>query len=310
MKKKNMNVRYKLIAIASLIVFSIVMLFIFNANIKRNVTNALFLSHNNVDGSKNTSLTSPYHLNKIINDKNIKVIAVTSDGKLSEYIPNSILININDLLVTKNGVEGLLASKGTIEEVMSKKGITNDDHLIVYDNEGGIHATRLYWTLLVYGNKNVKVLDGGLNHWRNEGYSIVKQTKDISQTTNYEAKEKNEEDSIAYLYDIVESFVDDNVVVLDVRSSEEYQKGHIPSSINIEWKKALNNDGTFKSVDELKQLYELEGITSDKEIIVHCTYGSRGSHTVFVLKELLGYENVRLYDGSWAEYSQSGLPID
>lgn len=239
--------------------------------------------------------------------KDVVIIDFTKSG--GKYIPGAVRIKRDDVSTTVNDVSGMIVSKEKIEEVLSNAGISNDDTVVIYDSDKELWAARLWWVMKVYGHEDVRLLDGGLDAWISAGYETESKPAN-PEPAKYQAKDANK-NLIADLELIKKSYDNDKLVVLDVRSEKEWNNGHIPGAVWIEWTKALNEDGTFKDADELKEIYESKGITADKEAIMpHCKSAVRAAHTMFVLQELLGYDNVRNYDGSWLEYSKSGEPIE
>lgn len=208
-------------------------------------------------------------------------------------------------------------------ELLSQKGISNDDTVVLYGGNNNWFAAYAYWYFKLYGHEAVKLLDGGRKKWELDGRPLVTGVPN-RETTNYQAKPQDV--SIrAFRDEVLDAIGSKNLV--DVRSPDEFsgkilapahlpqeqsqRAGHIPSAINVPWSKAANEDGTFKSDDELRQLYKEEGLDDGKDIIAYCRIGERSSHTWFALRELLGYENVKNYDGSWTEYgSLVGVPIE
>lgn len=255
------------------------------------------------------SIVSIDKLSKYIGRDNIKVVGVVDEEPLNEFIPYSIKMSIKDITTTIDGVEGLLADKKQIEEALSNGGIKNSDTVILYDNRSDVYGARLWWTMKVYGHKDVRLFDGGLKEWKRKGYRTVR-LPEKPDKIDYIAQAKNEK-PIADLEDIKKSFNDKEYIVLDVRSEKEYKEGHIPGAVWIEWVESLNEDGTFKRAEELRKIYESKGITPDKKaIFIQCDEAVRASHTYFVLSQLLGYKNASVYDGSWMEYLKSGEPIE
>ena len=240
------------------------------------------------------------------NMDNVVIVDFTEKG--GKYIPGAVRITRKESRKELDGVPGMNINKEEFEALMSKSGIQKDDIVVIYDGDQELWASRLWWTMKVYGHEDVRLLDGGLDAWLSADYEI-KGEADKRETTKYEAEEANK-DLVATLDEIEKSFNDDSMVVLDTRSDGEWKDGRIPGAIHIEWTNALNKDGTFKGADALKSIYEEKGITSDKVVIPHCKSGVRATHSLFVLSELLGYENVQNYDGSWVEYKDCGLEIE
>jgi thiosulfate/3-mercaptopyruvate sulfurtransferase len=214
-------------------------------------------------------------------------------------------------------------SKEDFEKLLSAKGIGNDDTVVLYGGNNNWFAAYAYWYFKLYGHDQVKLLDGGRKKWELEGRELSKD--EVSRpATEYHAKDQDL--SIrAFRDETVAAIGNKNLV--DVRSPDEFsgkllapahlpqeqsqRGGHIPTAVNVPWSKAANEDGTFKSDDELTKLYADAGLDTGKDTIAYCRIGERSSHTWFVLHELLGHSNVKNYDGSWTEYgSLIGVPIE
>jgi thiosulfate/3-mercaptopyruvate sulfurtransferase len=215
-------------------------------------------------------------------------------------------------------------SKEQFEALLSAKGIGNDDTVVLYGGNNNWFAAYAYWYFKLYGHDSVKLLDGGRKKWELDGRELSKD--EVKRpATSYSAKEQDS--SIrAYRDEVVNAIGTKNLV--DVRSPDEFsgkllapahlpqeqsqRAGHIPTALNVPWSKAANEDGTFKSDDDLRKLYVDEaGLDESKETIAYCRIGERSSHTWFALHELLGQTNVKNYDGSWTEYgSLVGVPVE
>ena len=210
-----------------------------------------------------------------------------------------------------------IVNKELFEELMAKNGIKPDTEVIMYGDFNNWFAAFSFWVFKYYGHKNIKIMNGGRKKWELENREYTTEEPQIDKTS-YTAKEPDEQ-LREYLDGVKKALDDNNIVMVDVRSPKEFtgeitappeypmehaqRGGHIPGANNIPWATAVNDaDGTFKSVEELKQIYESKGITSDKNVICYCRIGERSSHSWFVLKYLLGYPNVRNYDGSWTEW--------
>ncbi|NIH86432.1 sulfurtransferase [Amycolatopsis granulosa] len=209
------------------------------------------------------------------------------------------------------------------EALLSEKGISNDDLVVLYGGNNNWFAAYAYWYFKLYGHDKVKLLDGGRKKWELDGRELT--TDEVKrERTNYVAKEPDT--SIrAFRDEVVEAIGTKNLV--DVRSPDEFtgkllapahlpqesaqRGGHIPSALNVPWAKTANEDGTFKTAEELKELYSEAGLDTSKATIAYCRIGERSSHTWFALHELIGLEDVKNYDGSWTEYgSLVGVPIE
>ncbi|MGW3628402.1 sulfurtransferase [Streptomyces sp. NPDC000880] len=206
------------------------------------------------------------------------------------------------------------------EALLSKKGISNDDTVVLYGGNNNWFAAFAYWYFKLYGHWDVRLLDGGRKKWELDGLELVTETV-TRPSTRYVASEPDT--SLRALRDEVLASIGSRNLV-DVRSPEEFsgallapahmlqeaamQRGHVPTAVNVPWSKAANDDGTFKSDEELAALYR--EVDTERETIVYCRIGERSAHTWFVLHELLGRGSVKNYDGSWAEYgSLVGVPI-
>ena len=219
-----------------------------------------------------------------------------------------------------------IISKSQFEDLLSRNGITTQSEVILYGDFNNWFAAFVFWIFKYYGHENVKIMNGGRKKWEIENKPYTKDEPQIPKT-NYVAQPPNE-GLRAYLFDVRRALDKKDTVLVDVRSPKEFsgevtapaeypmehaqRGGHIPHANNIPWASAVNDtDGTFKSVEEIKKVYESKGITADKDVICYCRIGERSSHTWFVLKYLLGYPQVRNYDGSWTEWGNMiGNPIE
>ncbi|MEZ0383251.1 MULTISPECIES: sulfurtransferase [Mycobacteriaceae] len=199
-------------------------------------------------------------------------------------------------------------------KLLSERGVGNDDTVILYGGNNNWFAAFAYWYFKLYGHESVKLLDGGRKKWELEGRPLSGEQV-TRPATSYAAKPLDE--SLRARRDEVIAAINTKNLI-DVRSPEEFsgkilapahlpqeqsqQRGHIPGAINVPWSRTANEDGTFKSDEELAKLYAEAGLDGEKETIAYCRIGERSSHTWFVLHELLGYRNVKNYDGSWMEY--------
>jgi thiosulfate/3-mercaptopyruvate sulfurtransferase len=219
-----------------------------------------------------------------------------------------------------------IVNKKQFEQLMSKHGIKPNSEVILYGDFNNWFAAFAFWVFKYYGHENIKIMNGGRKKWELEKREYTTEEPKISPTT-YNAQPPDE-GLRAYLFDVRRALDREDTVMVDVRSPKEFtgeitappeypmehaqRGGHIPSASNIPWATAVNDaTGTFKSLEELKQIYQPKGITPDKHVICYCRIGERSSHTWFVLKYLLGYPKVRNYDGSWTEWGNMiGNPIE
>jgi thiosulfate/3-mercaptopyruvate sulfurtransferase len=212
-----------------------------------------------------------------------------------------------------------VAGKEALQELLSQSGITPDTNIVLYGDNNNWFAAYAYWALKYYGHDKVQLVDGGRVKWEKEGRPYSQDVPSY-EASSYHFHGSPREEFRAYK-DHVQSKIG-KAALVDVRSPKEFsgellapenlpqegaqRGGHIPTAASIPWATAVNaEDGTFKNVDELKEIYGGKGITSDKEVIAYCRIGERSAHTWFVLKELLGYPDVRNYDGSWTEWGSA-----
>jgi thiosulfate/3-mercaptopyruvate sulfurtransferase len=260
-----------------------------------------------------------------VNDPAIRVIEVDEDTEAYEkgHIQGAVGWNWSTDLHADVGRD--YVDQAGLSELLSKAGVGKDTTVILYGGNNNWFAAYAYWLLKVRGFDNVKLLNGGRKKWELESRSLTQDVPSYSATGL--SLSSTDRTDIRALREEVLAKVNGSAGFVDVRSPEEFRgeklapdhlpqeqaqvPGHIAGAANIPWAKAANEDGTFKSADELKALYEAEGITADREIIAYCRIGERSSHTWFALQELLGYPNVKNYDGSWTEYgSLVGAPVE
>lgn len=254
-----------------------------------------------------------------------KVVIVEVDEDTSAYDKNHIrnAVRIDWKTDLQDPVRRDFIDQAGFEALLSAKGIANDDTVVLYGGNNNWFASYAYWYFKLYGHGDVRLLDGGRKKWELDSRDLVSEVP-ARAATEYRAQAADS--SIrAFRDDVVAAIGTLNLV--DVRSPDEFsgkllapahlpqeqsqRPGHVPSARNIPWAKNANDDGTFKSDDELKALYEAEGIDLAKDTIAYCRIGERSALTWFVLHELLGQENVKNYDGSWTEYgSLVGVPIE
>jgi thiosulfate/3-mercaptopyruvate sulfurtransferase len=230
------------------------------------------------------------------------------------HIPGAVKLHWRDDLQDKLIRD--VVSKEEFERLMGERGIADDTTVVLYGDKNNWFAAYAYWYLKVYGHEDVRLLDGGRQKWIEEGRELTADPPSPAPAT-YKAKDRDE--TIRVRRDEILSGLGAGAFALvDVRSPQEYtgelvappgyeqegasRTGHIPGAQSIPWATAVRDDGTFKGPDELREIYEAKGVTADKEVRAYCRIGERSAHTWFVLSELLGYENVKNYDGSWTEW--------
>ena len=253
-----------------------------------------------------------------LNKEGLRIVEVDYDPKLAYdqgHIPGAVLIDWRKDVNNPNERDFLDAAG--FEKLMSRLGISNNTRVILYGDYNNWFATFAFWIFTLYDHENVQVLNGGRKKWIDSGGELTTEIPKIQPTT-YNVKRVNLEYRV-FLQDLLKLKASKtDLALVDVRSPAEFKGeitappeypdehaqrgGHIPGAVNIPWGQAVREDGTFKSAEELKQLYESKGVSPDKEVITYCRIGERASHTWFVLKYLLGYPKVRVYDGSWTEW--------
>ncbi len=260
-----------------------------------------------------------------LNDPGVRIVESDEDVLLYDvgHVPGAVKIDwhvdLQDTVIrdyiTKSGFEALMASRG----------IGNDTTVVFYGDKNNWWATYAFWVFKLFGHDKLVIMNGGRQKWIAENRPLSKDTPSYPRT-KYVAKERDDTQIRAFRDQVMKHVGGGNPLV-DVRSPQEYsgellhmpgypqegslRGGHIPGARNIPWAKAVREDGTFKSPEELKDLYETQGITREKDIIAYCRIGERSSHTWFVLQYLIGFPRVRNYDGSWTEWGNLvGAPIE
>jgi thiosulfate/3-mercaptopyruvate sulfurtransferase len=259
-----------------------------------------------------------------LSDPSVRVVEVDVDTSAYNegHLPNAVGWAWNTQLC--DTIQRDIIPREAFQELMASSRIDNDTTVVLYGDNNNWFAAWALWQLKIYGHKDVRLMNGGRKKWVAEGRELTTDTPQVSRAS-YKAGEPDS--SIRSLLPQVQQAVTKGVAELvDVRSPDEFsgkilsppglpetcqRGGHIPGARNIPWGKACNDDGTFKSHDELKALYEEAGITGVKPVIAYCRIGERSSHTWFVLRYLLGLDNVTNYDGSWTEWGNLvGAPIE
>jgi thiosulfate/3-mercaptopyruvate sulfurtransferase len=260
-----------------------------------------------------------------LGDEGLVVAEVDESPELYDegHIPGAVKLHWRDDL--QDPVERDIVTREVFERLLGERGIGNDTTIVLYGDKNNWFAAYAYWYLKIYGHNDIRILDGGRQKWIEEDRET---TTDVPSpaAAQYSASERDE--SIRAFRDDVHGWIGEgDRALVDVRSPGEFagdliappgyeqegaqRAGHIPSAASIPWASAVADDGTFKSADELRELYGGKGVTPDKQVTAYCRIGERSAHTWFVLRELLGYENVRNYDGSWTEWGNLvDVPIE
>ena len=259
-----------------------------------------------------------------LNSPNLRFVEVDVDTTAYDqgHLPGAVGWNWQTQL--QDGIRRDLIDRATLEQLLGASGISNDTTIILYGDNNNWFAAYAFWQLKLYGHKDVRLINGGRKKWLEEKRPLTKDPANPAPAIYHVAAtdasiRAHKEEVLA----IVEGRTRGQLV--DVRSVDEFtgkiiappgmsetaqRAGHIPQAANIPWVQAANEDGTFKSFDDLRKLYEAKGVDGKDEVIAYCRIGERSSHTWFVLKYLLGFEKVRNYDGSWTEWGNLiGAPI-
>ena len=259
-----------------------------------------------------------------INDPAVRLVESDEDYLLYEtgHIPGA--VKVDWFTTLQHPIRRDFLTREEFETMCSQLGISNDTTVVFYGDKNNWFACYAFWLFELFGHEKRKVMNGGRAKWTAEGRPMSREVPEYPKTT-YHACEPDL--SVRAFRDEVMKHVYEKLPLVDVRSPQEFtgellhmpnypqegaqRGGHIPGALNIPWSKAVQEDGTFKTPEELRQLYETQGLKPDDDIIAYCRIGERSSHTWFVLKYLLGYQNVKNYDGSWTEWGNLvGAPIE
>jgi thiosulfate/3-mercaptopyruvate sulfurtransferase len=261
-----------------------------------------------------------------LNDPKVRIVESNEDILLYDqgHIPGAVKIDwvadLNDPVVRD------YLAREHFEKLLAAKGISNDTTVVFYGDKHNWWATYALWVFKLFGHKDARIINGGRAKWIAEGRELSREVPSYAPGS-YKAPERNDTEIRAFRDQVREHIKKSGVALVDVRSPQEYsgerthmpeypqegtlRGGHIPTAASIPWAQAVRDDSTFKSPEELQALYGGKGVTPEKDVIAYCRIGERSSHTWFVLTYLLGYPQVRNYDGSWTEWGNGvGLPIE
>ena len=251
-----------------------------------------------------------------LNDANVRLIEADEDVLLYEigHIPGAVKLDWH--VDVQDKLDRDFIDQQEFEQLMSRWGISNDTTIVLYGDKNNWYACYSFWLFSMYGHRSMKIMNGGRTKWESEKRELTKGVPSY-EPTSYHAQPMDES-LRAFRDDVMSGLRNPERRLIDVRSPQEYtgellhmvnypqegaqRGGHIPGAKSIPWATAANADGTFKSAEELRQIYGSKDITPDKDVISYCRIGERSAHTWFVLTQLLGYPRVRNYDGSWTEW--------
>jgi thiosulfate/3-mercaptopyruvate sulfurtransferase len=282
-----------------------------------------------VDATRGTlpaALVSVDWAREHLEDPDVRFIEVdvNTNSYDESHLPGAVGFNWKTQLT--DSVRRDLVSRDELQSLLRSAGVNDDTLIVLYGDNHNWFAAWAYWQLRYHGIDNVRLLDGGRQKVETSGLPLTTDVPAHAPGT-ITVPDGTREEIRAYRDSVVAGIGDASRGLVDVRSPKEFsgelsapeglpqeaaqRRGHVPGAVNIVWSNAVGEDGTFRPLDELRELYGAKGITEDKEIVAYCRIGERSSHTWFVLSELLGYPNVRNYDGSWTEYgSLVGVPIE
>jgi thiosulfate/3-mercaptopyruvate sulfurtransferase len=271
-----------------------------------------------------TALVSPEWAQEHLDDPGVRFVEVDVDTAAYEqgHLPGAVGWDWTSQL--SDGIRRDIVSRADLSRLLSDSGIGLDTHIVLYGDNNNWFAAWAYWQLKLHGIEKVSLLNGGRKYWLDNGLPTSVDVPSY-EPTGIQVPEPDYA-LRAYRDDILPRLGDPELALVDVRSPAEFsgevlappglsetaqRAGHIPGATSAPWAQTVNEDGTFKSAEQLREHYAAKGVTADKDIIAYCRIGERSSHTWFVLHELLGYERVRNYDGSWTEWgSLINVPIE
>ncbi|MEQ9302164.1 MAG: sulfurtransferase [Cyclobacteriaceae bacterium] len=274
-------------------------------------------------GNGNTiePLIEAVQLSQVLNDQNVKVIDLRPLERYQDgHIPGAIQLWRTDIQDGTHNTRGIRASRSQLENLLQAKGLNDGDHIVIYDDKGDVDAARLWWLLKLYGYPTVSLLNGGWQAWKKNELGMTGAPESTPQEGNIRLKPLNQ-NLLVDQQKVLAAIGNKNYKIIDVRSAEEYsgqiqksgaeRPGRIPGSMFFEYSQTLDENAQFLHKTELTDLISKYNLDSQDSLIIYCQSGVRSSHLSFVLLELLGYQYVANYDGSWIEWSQNlQLPIE
>ncbi|UTW62487.1 sulfurtransferase [bacterium SCSIO 12741] len=243
-----------------------------------------------------------------------------TDRYMTGHIPGAIHLTRKDLENAEMDYAGAQADREQLQALLSQKGVKPTDRLIIYDARGQVEAARFWWIMLGQGHQQMVLLNGGIQSWKSAGNQVCTENCDHRDPTHYVFERPKSDQWSVYKEELIDRLSDSTLLLVDARNDDEYtgerqkkgayRAGHIPGAILINYTESLSPDYTFKTADSLRALFQSHQVNPEEEVLVYCHSGVRSSHTLFVLTQILGYENVRNYDGSWIEWSKDeSLPL-
>ena len=285
-----------------------------------------------VEYARPDALVSTRWVEEHLGDANVRVVESDEDVLLYEqgHVPGSVKLDWHTDL--QDPIVRDYVGRERFAELCAERGISNDTTVVLYGDKNNWWATYAFWVFQLFGHTNAKIMNGGRQKWIEEGRPLEREAPTYPRA-EYTAPERDDKEIRAFREEVMgllgadRKMLKEGAALVDVRSGPEFtgemlhmvnypqegaqRAGHIPGARSIPWATAVREDGTFKSAEDLRQNYESQGVTSDKDVVAYCRIGERSSHTWFVLRYLLGYPRVRNYDGSWTEWGNSvGVPIE